>query len=999
MASTAQININVNSGQATKSVNELNKQVVGASGSAASLRMELRKTIEELQLLQPGSARFKELSLRASELKDQIDDTNAVVTQLAGNFTERLTRGITGVVQIGIAGFQALSAAQVLFGKENEDVQQTLAQMTALLNLSQAIESFAGIDQKIVEIKASFQSLVAVQETQAAVTEVQAVATEGQATAQNASNIATNAGTVATGGLTTATTALGVAMKALPIIGLLTSLAALGYATYQYFSSSKKAEEQEKERKKRLEELKKEQDEYNSKLADETGDLLMLVGRIKETNAGTAERSALLKQLNSDYGINLQNIKDESKFLEELGGATDKYIEFQKTKLLLSQNQDKFNKTLQDQIDVERKLEAARKAEQTQLPRLIKLYNEAGDNNGALSSQIRELQYNTLRLQNQKEGLDKKLRGLTQTTSKYQKSIDDLNGSVKTQAELDEEARKKEEAKQKAQKAYQDYLSKYADLRSKIAEMEQKAYDAETALLQLREQNGEDVVDLVERERDTRLDAVKKVYEETRKSIINTISNKKKETEELKKLDDAYITYTKYEEQQKVERQKAVNKQILDEQKALYEQLKYTEMEGMFDSEKRSVDRNVRNAELRLKELDDEIKYNNLSLKEFEKNRLERLEVLKDKLAEESLLLTYQQEEQLTEYIKTLTQQAEADGNYILARKVSADGTIKYELNLTKEGLEKQSKLKGQDLEDFNNLKKKTEEDLNRELFDFQLNQRKAEKELKTQQLEEIKDATIETNQEIKDNTIATYQEIGDKIAEVFNNVSSLISEFSQQQMDRAITQLNDTVKLQQEQLDSQLAAQLITREEYDNKVDQLNQQQQQKELQIKRKNFRTEKSLNIVGATIDGARAVLSAFANTTGGIVIKSIAAALAGVFAATQIALIARQEFKAAVGGIVPGNGSGEIDSVPARLAPGEAVINSRSTEQFLPLLSMVNEMGGGRSLMPDLPATNSNQRFQPVFSSPNQQTMVKAYVVESELSQVQKRINRIERSTSF
>jgi hypothetical protein len=999
MASTAQININVNSGQATKSVNQLNEEIVKTAGSSASLKTELRKIVTELQTLEPGSARFKELSLRAGELRDQIADTNAVVGQLAGNFTERLTRGITGVVQIGVAGFQALSAAQVLFGKENEDVQQTLAQMTALLNLSQAIESFAGIDQKIVEIKASFQSLVAVQETQAAVTEVQAVATEGQAAAQSASNVATTAGTVATGGLTTATTALGVAMKALPIIGLVASLGALAYAGYEYFSSSKEAEKQEKKRVAQLEELKKEQDAFNSKLADETGTLLLLADRIKQTNSGTSERSALLKQLNSEYGINLQNIKDEKTLLTELGSATDAYIEYQKAKLLISQNQEKYNKILQEAVDVDKELQAARDAETKQLPDLNKQLNDYGDNMGAIRNRINELQNNTKRLQGEKDRLNNSLKNITKSTNNYQKTIDNLNGSIKTQAELDEEARKKQEAKEKAQRAYQDYLRKYAEILSSIRDMEQKAYDAETALLQLREQNGEDVVDLVERERDTRLAAVKKVYEETRKNIINTISDKKKENEELKKLDDAYIAYTKYEEQQKVERQKAINKQILEEQQNLYEQLKYTELDAFTDSAKRSTEKNIRDAELRIKQLDDEVKYNNLSLKEFEKNRLERLKILKEKIGEENYLFAFEQEKQLNEYIDTLTKQTEADGNYFLSRKVRGDGVIEYELKLTKEGLEKQSQLKGEDLEKFNNLRLKSEEDINREISDFQKTQEKEYTELKTQQLEEVKDATIETNQEIKDNTIETYQEIADKIAEIFNNVSSLISEFSQQNLDIALTQLEDTTKLQQEQLDNQLEAQLISREEYDNKVDQLNQQQQQKELQLKRKNFRTEKALNIVGATIDGARAVLSAFANTTGGIVIKSIAAGLAGIFAATQIALIARQEFRAAVGGIVPGNGSGEVDSVPAKLAPGEAVINSRSTDAFLPLLSAINEMGGGRSLMPDLPGTNSNQKFAPVFATNNQPQIVKAYVVESELSTVQKRVNRIERSISF
>jgi hypothetical protein len=57
---------------------------------------------------------------------------------------------------------------------------------------------------------------------------------------------------------------------------------------------------------------------------------------------------------------------------------------------------------------------------------------------------------------------------------------------------------------------------------------------------------------------------------------------------------------------------------------------------------------------------------------------------------------------------------------------------------------------------------------------------------------------------------------------------------------------------------------------------------------------FNIKKAANIASATMDGYNAVLSTFAGTTGGVVLKSIAASLAGGFAALQIAGIAKQEF---------------------------------------------------------------------------------------------------------
>jgi hypothetical protein len=94
-----------------------------------------------------------------------------------------------------------------------------------------------------------------------------------------------------------------------------------------------------------------------------------------------------------------------------------------------------------------------------------------------------------------------------------------------------------------------------------------------------------------------------------------------------------------------------------------------------------------------------------------------------------------------------------------------------------------------------------------------------------------------------------------------------------------------------------------------------------------------------------------------------------------------------------------GSGDVDSVSARLAPGEAVINSRSTSRFLPVLSAMNMAEGGRSLMPNLPATNQGQKFEVVFPKNEQMQPVRAYVVESDISDAQRRVQRIENSTRF
>ena len=137
----------------------LDNDIKGAAKSGTSLRTELRKITMELQNLEPGSQKFQQLSLRAGELRDQIADTSAVINSLAGTSTERLGKALATTTQIGVAGFQSISAGAALFGFEGEDLQQTMVKLQALLNLSQAIETFGGLGDKITEIKAGFQSL------------------------------------------------------------------------------------------------------------------------------------------------------------------------------------------------------------------------------------------------------------------------------------------------------------------------------------------------------------------------------------------------------------------------------------------------------------------------------------------------------------------------------------------------------------------------------------------------------------------------------------------------------------------------------------------------------------------------------------------------------------------------------------------------------------------------------------------------------------------------
>jgi hypothetical protein len=160
-----------------------------------------------------------------------------------------------------------------------------------------------------------------------------------------------------------------------------------------------------------------------------------------------------------------------------------------------------------------------------------------------------------------------------------------------------------------------------------------------------------------------------------------------------------------------------------------------------------------------------------------------------------------------------------------------------------------------------------------------------------------------------------------------------------------------------------------------------------QKEDEIKKKAFDRNKAMSLVDIAISTARGISSVSP------VIPLMV--LAGATGAIQAGIVASQKFKAARGGIVPGVPSG-VDQVDALLAPGEAVINSRSAAMFGPELSAINQLGGGISLGAPTNITGT-QRNNNIYEG-GQQT-IKAYVTESDITTNQKRVSRYKDNAEY
>ena len=148
-------------------------------------------------------------------------------------------------------------------------------------------------------------------------------------------------------------------------------------------------------------------------------------------------------------------------------------------------------------------------------------------------------------------------------------------------------------------------------------------------------------------------------------------------------------------------------------------------------------------------------------------------------------------------------------------------------------------------------------------------------------------------------------------------------------------------------------------------------------------------KALAVAETTINTYMAATAALAPppTGAGPVLGPILAASTVLAGFANVNKILAVEEPYAQGGLVGGYGTGTSDSVSARLSKGESVINARSTRMFKPLLSAINEAGGGRSFASGEGVGGSTMG------------VVKAFVVADDMTKQQDKLSKIRRKATI
>lgn len=935
MAVTAQININVNSKQAEGSVEKLSGTINQFAKSANSLKTELRQVTQELQGLDPGSKRFQELSQRAGELRDTIQDTNAVINATAGNVTENFGKALGSAVQIGVAGFQGLMAVQTLFGSENEELNKSIAKMTALLNLSQAISSLGGLKDSLTQIKAGLTPVL---------TALGLMATEqtAVATATAAVDAALVGETIATEGATVATGGFALALNAIPFVAIATAVGLLVAGLISYSNTQKDAAEAEKKYKKELEETTKLEKERSGYVAKESSEYTTLIYQLKATNKGSERRKELIKQINTEYGTTLQNLSDEKIFQDQLNKSVEEYITLQYNKFKLGKNQEFIDQQNEKRFNAELKRNKIIANAQDLVNQGIR--KSVGDALSYLEFDRKEL----AKAEKDIEDSKKALEGLGIRREQLTTIEDKLTQGGKVYV-------KQEKDKIETVKDITEETEKYA----KLLEEVKNKIDRETSVLEKSDKLRLDRVSGIEKE----TQSINKLYGDERQSIIDNALKM-----ELDALDEKFKKEGKTEEEYlKASQLIKDNYQtyLLDSEKKLLEQLDVYQKEDI-----QNVKDNYTTKEKIVQETTENILTNTKLLQiQYEKN--EAIRVIDEAKGTEE-----EKNQAKLEVRKKYAQQ---------------------EIDLLNKNLQEQNNIAKLNLDQTLADTDKTIAEKEQAQADYD------QKVIKATQ--DTADKINEINAGVKapldeDKLKKSLDKIGeyvDAVVTAFNALSTTLSMIQDERSKKEEARIDGTYNYEKNVLENQLAENIISREQYDNKVKELEQQKEQETLALRRQEFQSNKRLNMANAVIAGAQAVLQALGSSPPPI--NFILAAIVGAASAAQFGIISSQEFQAAGGGIVPGTGSGNVDSVRSFLAPGETVINTQSSQMYPELLNSINMAGGGISLKPDLPAINKPDGELRVFGDNKINQPVRAYVVETDVTDTQKRVDRIKRSAEF
>ncbi len=405
------------------------------------------------------------------------------------------------------------------------------------------------------------------------------------------------------------------------------------------------------------------------------------------------------------------------------------------------------------------------------------------------------------------------------------------------------------------------------------------------------------------------IDRTNKYYEELRQTILDNV--KKTEDEEVAEVNAKY------------------DRMLQDLKKATSDYAAPVRIEGMSDEEYQA-------------ELDkfEEFRLNQLKLETaIEQQREEEIKAIRDNA--------------LSAQMKSI-EDAYADD---LKKFTDNEGEkLKVQENILREQIEAR-RAAGQETGDLEaqlraNLSAQNIREMNAELANTELNARQRY-DVKMKYLQEeaaLYEGNADKQREINQQMIEAESTMWDERAEGLQNwasqVSSAMSTINDLFAAAEERQLQDAENYnerQKEILQSRLDSGLISQEEYEAETTKLDEELDKKTAEIERKAAIRDRIMKTFSVITSTAAAIMMTYAKL--GFPAGLPGAIFLGALGAAQLATIAAAPLpKAARGRLISGRThaqGGEVIEAEA----GEAIINRRATQMFLPLLSAINQAGGG------------------------------------------------------
>lgn len=208
-------------GRFQRNVGDYTNAIKSVASEYTSQRSELKALRVELENLEPGTEAYNKAFTRAAEITHNIAEQQELLKYGSSDLGDQLSN-LRGIAANMAAGFSAAQAAIGLFGGESEEVQQAMLKVQQAMAIVQGLEGLDGFIKRTEGLSKAIKNWTAQSKTATVQTTAQATATKAAATA-------TNAETVATEGATVAQKGFNAVLKSNPIgfvIGLLTLLVA-----------------------------------------------------------------------------------------------------------------------------------------------------------------------------------------------------------------------------------------------------------------------------------------------------------------------------------------------------------------------------------------------------------------------------------------------------------------------------------------------------------------------------------------------------------------------------------------------------------------------------------------------------------------------------------------------------------------------------------------------------------------------------------------------------